>query len=87
MWNMWMKTAMLGFEAQQVIWLRTLRMMKGGAIAEREARRMVSEKAIAAAEIGMHMLTRPSADAAVNAAVTRVRSKVRRNARRLTRKG
>ncbi|MEQ9663619.1 MAG: hypothetical protein RLN87_13855 [Parasphingopyxis sp.] len=35
---------MLGAEMGMVIWLRTLRMMTGGAIAEREAERMVSEK-------------------------------------------
>ena len=34
----------LGLEASQVMWLRSMRLMGGGALAEREASRMMSEK-------------------------------------------
>ncbi|GMM92623.1 hypothetical protein [Qipengyuania sp. MTN3-11] len=34
----------LSFEAASVVWLRSLRIMAGGALAEREVERMVQEK-------------------------------------------
>ncbi|KLE34930.1 hypothetical protein AAW00_11385 [Aurantiacibacter luteus] len=37
----------LSFEAASVMWLRGLRMMTGGKLAEREAERMVREKVMA----------------------------------------
>ena len=44
------KAFQLGLEAQSVIALRMMRLASGGAPAQAEARRMVSEKATAAAE-------------------------------------
>lgn len=38
----------LGWDMSQVVWLRSLRMMAGGPIAEREGRRMIGEKVEAA---------------------------------------
>ena len=37
----------LSFEAASVVWLRSIRMMSGGRLAEREAERMVREKVVA----------------------------------------
>jgi hypothetical protein len=54
--------------------------MQGGKIAEREARRMVSEKGFAAAEAAMILATGGSAKKVVR----RVRSRVGKNRRRLT---
>ena len=42
---------MLGMEAANVIWLRSMRMMGGGALAQREAQLMVSEKLTAGASL------------------------------------
>jgi hypothetical protein len=39
-----MESMILGMEASSVMWLRSLRLLTGGAIAEREAERMVAEK-------------------------------------------
>ena len=46
---------MLGFESQQVIALRLTRLAMGGAAAAHESKRMVSEKAEAAVETGIHL--------------------------------
>ncbi|GAB5351532.1 MAG: hypothetical protein CL575_10605 [Altererythrobacter sp.] len=37
----------LSFDAASVVWLRSLRIMAGGKLAEREAERMVKEKVVA----------------------------------------
>ena len=54
MWNSWFtlscQAAQLGWEAQEVIALRMMRLAGGGAVAETETRRMISEKAAALAE-------------------------------------
>ena len=85
MFTNWMtlafEMARLQAEANTVIGLRMLRLMQGGKIAEREARRMVSEKGFAAAEAAMTFATGGSAKKAVR----RVRSRVRNNRRRLAR--
>jgi hypothetical protein len=47
--NMWR----LGVEAQTVMALRLMRLAAGGAVAQREAARMVSEKGTAALEAGV----------------------------------
>ena len=72
--------ARLQAEANTVVGLRMLRLMQGGKIAEREARRMVSEKGFAAAEAAMILATGGSAKKAVR----RVRSRVGNNRRRLS---
>jgi hypothetical protein len=54
MFNPWLalslKTIQMGFEAQNVIALRMLRLAAGGARMEAEATRMITEKAATAAE-------------------------------------
>ena len=81
MWGPWAKAALLAYEAQQVMILRSVKLALGGRAAKREATRMVSEKAAAAAEIGVKFMIRPSMDVAVKA----YRGKVRKNLRRLRR--
>ena len=72
---------MLAAESQQVIWLRTMKLAAGGAKAESEAYRMVSEKLLAGGfETGRLMFGAPS-----DSVVKRYRSKVRANRRRLSR--
>jgi hypothetical protein len=48
-WKLWNEVWRLGFEAQGVITMRLARMSAGGAAADAECRRMVSEKVAAAA--------------------------------------
>jgi hypothetical protein len=54
LWNSWFalsaQTARVCWEAQAVIWLRCLRLAQGGAKAEAEAARMITEKVAALAE-------------------------------------
>lgn len=70
---------LLAAESQQVIWLRTMKLAAGGANAENEAYRMVSEKIMTGgSEMGRLML-----GASTDSVVKRFRSKVRANRRRL----
>ena len=79
MYRSWVNLMMLAAESQQVIWLRTLRLAAGGAYAEREAYRMVSEKFMTGGfEFGRLML-----GASSDSVVKRYRNKVRANRRRL----
>lgn len=71
--------AMLAFEAQEVIFLRTLKLSAGGPAAATEAVRMVTEKMFAAQEATFKAMAGASADRIVHG----YRSKVRANARRL----
>lgn len=72
--------AMLGVEAQQVVALRMLRLASGGpGAAARETRRMVSEKAVAAMETGLHL----AAGGGPDKVVRNYRRKVRANRDRL----
>jgi hypothetical protein len=73
--------ARLQAEANTVIALRMMRLMQGGKLAEREARRMVSEKGFAAAEAAMIL----AAGGSAKKVVRRVRSRVGKNRRRLSR--
>ncbi len=76
-----MDMSMLALEAQQVIALRLTRLALGGpAVAARETRRMVSEKAVAAVETGMHLATGGAPDKVVR----HYRRKVRANRDRLS---
>ncbi|WP_420836290.1 hypothetical protein [Bradyrhizobium valentinum] len=58
MWN-WM---MLGLESNRVIGLRMAKLMRGDKAAQREARRMVSEKMLAAAKAGTSLMAGASGD-------------------------
>ena len=73
--------ARLGFEAQRVIGLRLLRMAGGGAAAQAEASRMVTEKTAAFAEAAMTL----AMGGCPRKVVRRYRVHVRANARRLSR--
>ncbi len=70
---------MLAIESQQVVALRLARLALGGPGATREANRMVSEKAVAAVETGLHL----AAGGAAHNVVKSYRSKVRANRDRL----
>lgn len=79
---------LLGVEMSAVIWMRSLRMMTGGALAQREAQRMVTEKMTA----GMTLLpaimaggVNQSAEQATSRAIAHYRAPVRANRRRLNR--
>ena len=78
MWN-WM---MLGLESNRVIGLRIAKLMRGGKAAQREARRMVTEKMFAAAKAGTSLMAGASADKIV----AQYRRKVAANAKRLTKR-
>jgi hypothetical protein len=84
MFTNWMtfvfEMARLQAEANAVIALRLMRLMQGGKLAEREARRMVSEKGFAAAEVAMTL----GLGSSPKKVVRRVRSRVRNNRRRLS---
>ncbi|MEL7690678.1 hypothetical protein [Citromicrobium bathyomarinum] len=79
---------MLGAEMGMVIWLRTLRMMSGGKIAEREARLMVSEKMTAAMTLMPALMAggaNQSAEKTTSRALAHYGKPVRANRRRLSR--
>jgi hypothetical protein len=90
--NPWMKLTMeaaeMAFEAQAVIGLRMLKLAAGGAAAEAEAGRMVSEKIIAAtmaqAEMAGALLTGQAAHRGPGRALAHYRRKVKANRRRLS---
>jgi len=76
----------LWFEANQVMWLRTMRLMQGGAAAQREAARMVAEKWQAAADLTIRQASgrggqQPATVA--RGAVRHYRGRVAANRRRL----
>jgi hypothetical protein len=73
--------ARLGRETQEVIALRMLKLARGGRAADAEARRMVAEKGIAFAEAAATLATGGS----MKKVVRRVRSRVSKNRRRLSR--
>jgi hypothetical protein len=81
MFKLWLNLSMLGFEAQQVIWLRSMKIAMGGKAGEREARRMVTEKITAAGDAGIML----SGGASANSVVGSYRKKVQANKRRLSR--
>jgi hypothetical protein len=73
--------ARLGMAAQQVIALRLLRMAAGGAAAQSELARMVTEKAPALAEAAAST----AMGAPARKVARRYRTRVKANARRLSR--
>lgn len=81
----WMKLAFTSAqtwqEAQVVMSLRAMRLARGGALAQAEATRMVTEKSAALVEAAMTVATGGSAEKVVRGYRTRVRA----NRRRLTR--
>ena len=77
----WTKAFRLGFEASQVIWLRSFLIAAGGAAAQREMGLMVSEKVAAALKAQRLLLSGGGADRVVGA----YQRKVHQNLRRLSR--
>jgi hypothetical protein len=81
----WMKLAFTSAqawqEAQVVMSLRAMRLARGGALAQAEATRMVTEKSAALVDAAMTVATGGSAEKVVRGYRTRVRA----NKRRLTR--
>ena len=69
----------LAAEANRVIALRTMKLMRGGRSARREAKLMVSEKIIAASEAAASLMVGKSTDEIIH----RYRQHVARNAKRL----
>ncbi len=84
---LYFETAMLAFEAQQVMALRMMRFWSGGPGAKREAQRAISEKLVAATAAGIaagaSALTGRSDSAIARQAVRGYRKRVRANRRRL----
>ena len=70
---------MLAVEANRVIALRTMKLMRGGRAGRREAKLMVSEKINAAFEAAASLMVGQSTDEIVH----RYRQHVARNAKRL----
>ena len=70
---------MLSVEANRVIALRMMKLMRGGRSARREAKLMVTEKIIAASEAAASLMAGTSTDKIVH----RYRQHVARNAKRL----
>jgi hypothetical protein len=76
----WYNLAMLAAESQQAIWLRSIKIAAGGAKAQREAQLMVDEKVNAAVQEGGRLFR----GASIDSAISRYRTKVRANVRRLS---
>lgn len=94
MFNPWFsltfKTIQLGFEAQNVIALRMMRLAAGGASASTEARRMISDKIAAGVEMQAVAASGAASghrDTVVAGKVLRVlKKRVHANKRRLSRR-
>ena len=77
-----MDATMLAFESQQVIGMRLVMLSAGGAAAQVEAQRMITEKMAAAGEAALMV----AAGASTSKVVAGYRRKVRANARRLSKR-
>jgi hypothetical protein len=94
MFNPWFslafKTIQLGFEAQNVIALRMVRLARGGAVAQTEARRMIVDKIAAGVEaqaVAASSVASGRRDTVVANKVLRVlKKRVHANKRRLSRR-
>jgi hypothetical protein len=88
LFNLGLDMARLAGEAQSVIALRLARISVGDADAGTEIMRMMTEKALAAGEVGMHLATAAATGRLEHAAhdvVVLYRRRVRANRRRLSR--
>ena len=72
--------AILAVEANHVVGLRTMKLMRGGRGARREAKLMISEKIDAAAKAGASLMAGASGDEIVR----QYRKRVAANAKRLS---
>lgn len=82
MFKIFFEMSMLAFEAQQAIWLRTIRLSKGGRAASREAKLMVTEKVSAAQRAAGKLATGTPPTQVIRGYRTKVRSNVRRLSKR-----
>jgi hypothetical protein len=80
MFKSWVNLFQLGAEAQQVIWLRTMKLAAGGPKADREAKLMVKEKIDTAQKEALKLMMGGSPDAMVG----NYRRKVKANRKRLS---
>jgi hypothetical protein len=89
LWRAYLRLAQIGWDANVVVALRLMRLASGGALAQREAQRMIAEKAVAAGEAqtvaAAKMLSGRGVKAATKSASAVYRRKVRANRRRLSR--
>jgi uncharacterized lipoprotein NlpE involved in copper resistance len=81
MFHSWM---MLGIEANRVIGLRVMKLMRGGRSARREAKLMVTEKMDAALEANARIMAGASADDIIRKYRRRVAANAKRLAKRET---
>ncbi|MEI9406877.1 hypothetical protein [Mesorhizobium argentiipisi] len=81
MFNPWVDLSLSILEAQQVIWLRGMRVASGGKAAEREAKLMISEKIEAAGRATVMLAMGASADKLASY----YGGKIRANRKRLSR--
>ena len=88
-WKLWIDAWQLGFDAQRVIAMRLARISAGGAAADAECRRLVSEKfaatAAAQAAAAAALAGGKGIEAAATVALAPVKRAVRANHRRLSR--
>lgn len=86
-WTLAMESWRLWTEASAVMWLRSLRLARGGALGEREARRMIEEKVDANMLLGLallpSLLTGASPEALARRSMGHYGKRVRANRRRL----
>jgi len=90
LWHAYIRATQVGWDANVVVAMRLMRLTVGGALAQREAQRMVSEKVTAIAEAQWAAVTKMimggGMAAATKSASAVYRRKVRANQRRLTRR-
>ena len=89
LWHAYVRSAQVGWDANVVVAMRLMRLAVGGALAQREAQRMVAEKVTAIAEAQAAATTKMimggGMAAATKSASSVYQRKVRANRRRLTR--
>ena len=90
LWDAYIRAAQIGWDTNAVVAKRLMRLAVGGALAQREAQRMVAEKVAAIAEAQAaattKMMMRGGMAAATKSASAVYQRKVRANRRRLTRR-
>jgi hypothetical protein len=89
-WHAYIRAAQVGWDSNVVVAMRLMRLVVGGALAQREAQRMVAEKVTVLAEAqtaaAAKMITGRGMAAATKSASAVYRRKVRANQRRLARR-
>ena len=90
LWHAYIRAAQVGWDANVVVAMRLMRPAVGGALAQREAQRMVAEKVTASVEAQAAAITKMLMGgrmaAATKSASAVYQRKVRANRRRLTRR-